>query len=89
MADRPAPAELAAVLRRAAHPPVCETRFWIIQAMVALITGVHLLVDLNVSSTTGAFPGGFPVALLIVPVGYAALRYGLAGSAATGLWAAL
>jgi hypothetical protein len=57
--------------------------------MVALITGVHLLVDLNVSSTTGAFPGGFPVALLIVPVGYAALRYGPAGSAATGLWAAL
>jgi PAS domain S-box-containing protein len=34
-----------------------------------------------------AFPAGIPVALLIVPVGYTALRYGLAGSAATAIWA--
>ena len=79
----------AAVVRRAAHPPFGEWRFWVIQAMVVLLAGLHLLVDLHTSIETGAFPGGIPVALLILPVGYAALRFGLSGSAATGLWATL
>ncbi len=79
----------ATVLRRAAHPPIGEWRFWVIQAMVVVLAGLHLLVDFHTSIETGAFPGGIPVALLIVPVGYAALRFGLAGSAATGLWATL
>lgn len=79
----------AAVVRRAAHPPLGDRRFWVIQAMVVLLAGLHLLVDLHTSIETGAFPVGIPVALLIVPVGYAALRFGLAGSAATGLWATL
>ena len=89
MATRATPVELRAVLRRAAHPPVSEGRFWIIQAMVLVIAGVHLFVDLHVSAETGAFPAGLPVALLILPVGYAALHYGLAGSASTGIWATL
>ena len=66
-----------------------EKRFWVVQAMVVVVALAHLLVDLNVSTESGAFPSGLPVALLVVPVGYAALRYGLAGSAATGLWATL
>ncbi|MHB1716897.1 MAG: sensor histidine kinase [Acidimicrobiales bacterium] len=57
--------------------------------MVVLIAGVHLLVDLHSSVETGVFPSGTPVALLIIPVGYAAVRYGLSGSAATGVWATL
>ena len=89
MATRATPVKFAAVARRATHPPVREGRFWIIQAMVLLIAGVHLFVDLHVSAETGAFPAGLPVALLILPVGYAALRYGLTGSAATGIWATL
>ncbi len=82
-------AEFATVLRRSSHPPVRETRFWIIQAMVLLIAGVHLVVDLHVSAETGAFPAGLPVALLIIPVVYAALRYGLTGSVSTAIWATL
>ena len=82
-------AELRAVLRGALHPPLRDGRFWVVQAMVVLLAVLHLLVDMNVSIDTGPFPGGIPVALLIVPVGYAALRYGLAGSAATGIWATL
>lgn len=89
MASRATPAELAAAVRRAARPPARERGFWVVQAMVLVIAGIHLLVDLNVSVETGVFPTGIPVALLIVPVGYAALRYGLAGSAATGVWATL
>jgi len=56
---------------------------------VVVIAVVHLEVDLHASLETGDFPVGIPVALLIVPVAYAALRYGLAGSAATGVWATL
>ena len=60
-----------------------------VQAMVVIITLLHLEADLHSSVEQGAFPGGLPVALLILPVGYAALHYGLSGSAATGVWAAL
>ena len=77
------------VLRLAVHPPVRETRFWIIQAAVLIIAGLHLVLDLHVSTETGAFPSGVPVALLILPVGYAALRYALAGAAATATLAIL
>ncbi len=76
-------------MRRALHPPLRDRRFWLVQAMVAVLAGLHLFADLHSSGVSGAFPGGIPVALLIVPVGYAALRYGLTGSAATGIWATL
>ncbi len=89
MAARPGRADLATVLRRAAHPPSREARFWAIQASLVVIAAVHLVVDLDSSLETSDFPVGVPVALLVVPVTYAALRYGLAGSAATGLWATL
>jgi signal transduction histidine kinase len=89
MATHTTRADSRAVLYLAAHPPVRETRFWVIQAMVLLIAGLHLILDLNVSTEAGAFPSGLPVALLILPVGYAALRYALAGAAATAAWAIL
>lgn len=57
--------------------------------MVVLLAGLHLFLDLHSGSENGAFPAGLPVALLLIPVGYAAMRYGLAGSAATALWATL
>lgn len=79
--------EFVKILRRAAKPPVGEVRFWLIQVMVIVIAVTHLLVDLYEAPGRSTFPSGIPVALLIVPVIYAALRYGLSGSAATGLWA--
>ena len=86
---QPARAGLPKVLRSAVRPPVGDARFWAVQAMVVVITGAHLLADLHSPDERGTFPGGLPVALLILPVGYAALHYGLSGSAATGVWAAL
>jgi signal transduction histidine kinase len=79
---------LASVSRRALHPPVREARFWIVQAMVVGIAGLHLAVDV-VSTEPRVIPAGAPVALLLAPVSYAALRYGLSGSAATAVWATL
>ncbi|HLI16499.1 MAG TPA: ATP-binding protein [Acidimicrobiales bacterium] len=82
-------ADLATVFRRALHPPLRDPRFWALQAAVLALAATHLGVDLTSSLETRAFPEGIPVALLILPVGYAALRYGLSGSAATGVWATL
>ena len=79
----------AELLRRVARPPVRQATFWAVQASVALIAGVHLYADLHLTVEGGEFPAGIPVVLLIVPVGYAALRWGLAGSAASALWASL
>ena len=81
--------DFIAVLRRAANPPVKELRFWTVQAMVVVIAGIHLASDVYISPSNTSFPVGLPVALLIIPVLYAALRYGLTGSAATGIWATL
>ncbi len=93
MADDPDRVGLGAAVRGAVpaalRPPVHERRFWLIQVTVVALAGAHLLADLEPWGRGGAFPAGVPVALLIVPTGYAALRYGLAGSAATGLWAVL
>ena len=89
MMSRPSAPELGAALRRAAHPPLGEARFWVLQAIVVLIAGVHLFVDLHTPLETAEFAVGLPVAILILPVGYAAFRYGLAGSAATSIWANL
>lgn len=80
---------LVELLRQACSPPVRERRFWVVQALVVVLAGLHLLADLRWRSATGPFPGGIPVALLIIPVGYAAFRYGLTGSAATAAWATL
>lgn len=85
---RPTRADYLAVLRRSAHPPFGERQFWLLQASVILIASIHLIVDIRFSNVM-AFPDGVPVALLILPVGYAALRYGLSGSAATALWASV
>jgi signal transduction histidine kinase len=79
---------LAPVSRRALRPPVREARFWIVQAMVFGIAALHLAVDV-VSTGPRVVPAGVPVALLLAPVSYAALRYGLSGSAATAVWATL
>jgi len=57
--------------------------------MVVVLDSVHFVTDLHSSVESSVFPTTMAVALLLVPVGYAALRYGLSGSAATALWAVL
>ncbi len=89
MLDVPARLEFRSALHEGLSPPVGELRFWMTQAFVLVVAATHLLADLKVIVPAGAFPAGVPVALLIIPVTYAALHYGLAGSAATGVWATL
>lgn len=76
-------------LGRILHPPWGEGSFWIVQCTLLAIVTVHYLVDLRPSMIITTFPTGVPVALLVIPIGYAALRYGLTGSVATAAWALL
>ncbi|HCU94246.1 MAG TPA: hypothetical protein DHU96_16590 [Actinobacteria bacterium] len=77
------------VWHRVIRPPVRERRFWIVQAMVVGLAAAHLLIDLVSAAEPSTVPAGVPVALLLAPVSYAALRYGLSGSVATAVWATL
>jgi len=74
-------------LKDVLHPPIRELAFWVLQAIVLVIVSIHYLVDVSPSLISANFPTGVPVAVLVVPIGYAALRYGLAGSSATAAWA--
>lgn len=83
------PINYPSALRRVLHPPLRETRFWIIQLIVLVIVVAHFIIDTDASSANGALGAAIPVAILVLPIGYAGLRYGLAGSFATAIWATL
>ncbi len=70
-------------------PPIREGPFWIIQGSLLAIVCVHFLADVRPGLIGHSFPTGVPVALLVLPIGYSALRYGLAGSMATTAWTVL
>jgi signal transduction histidine kinase len=77
------------ILRGALHPPLHERSFWFVQLMVVLWAFIHIGIDIHGGLDNRYFPYGIPIDLLLIPVGYAALYYGLSGSAATTLWAIL
>ncbi len=78
----------ALIPRSVLQPPVREVRFWVLQAVVVAIALLHLVIDM-ILAEPNAVPAGIPIALLLAPISYAALRYGLAGSVATAVWATL
>ena len=69
-------------------PPFQERRFWIVQALVLLIAGGHILIELSheFDFGTAAF---IPVSVFLLPVTYAGLVFGFRGSAPTAVWCAL
>jgi PAS domain S-box-containing protein len=77
------------VLRQAFHPPLRDASFWTLQVAVVTLAGFHFYLDSSGILESTTFPTGSPVGLLLLPVLYSALRYGLAGSAATAIWATL
>ena len=57
--------------------------------MVVFWAAIHIWLDIGNALQGNVLPYGMPIDLLLIPVGYAALRYGLSGSAATTVWAIL
>ena len=90
MVEKRTPPELVAAVRRITHPPLREGRFWVVQAMVALIFLLHQL-DAGRLGTQAftAIPHIAVEALFLLPLLYAALNFGLRGSLATAAWVTL
>lgn len=69
-----------------------ERSFWVIQAGILLVTAAHWVAELAIEHRHGGLLGSLvfvPVILYVVPVAYAALRYGFEGGVLTGVWAAV
>jgi signal transduction histidine kinase len=84
----PARHQLHQLLARSLRPPIRDRRFWLIQVLVILIAALHWGSELA-SARPLDLPPFEPVALFVVPVVYAALNFGLAGSLATAAWVAM
>lgn len=81
---------MARVLGRRAR----EAAFWRIQAMVLLVTALHVLLearplDINILQQMAPSLQHVPVGLYVIPVTYAGFVYGLEGGVLTGLWCGL
>jgi signal transduction histidine kinase len=78
------------LLERALHPPLTNPRFWGVQALVIAIALLLWAVS-QTSQLPGpvGIPSYVPVSLFVIPVVYAALNFGLAGSLATAGWTVL
>ncbi len=70
------------------RPPIHRMQFWIVQAGVAAVAVFHVgfLDDLRARLPLG-YPPSITAILLLVPVIYAALNFGVRGAVATSLWA--
>ncbi len=76
------------------RPPVDESRFWGVQGLVLAVAALHGIVEitgilLRQPATHDHSLSFVPVALFFIPVVYAAVNYGLAGSVATAAWCTL
>ncbi len=73
---------LGSVLR----PPLRDHRFWVIQVLILAIVSGHLALDLRGARLPGGIPDYPTVGLFLLPVIYAALRFGLGGACASAAW---
>ncbi|HUY62164.1 MAG TPA: PAS domain-containing protein, partial [Candidatus Dormibacteraeota bacterium] len=84
--SRPPPAPLRRAPAGVATVPWRERAFWVTQLLVAAVVGVHLAADAYGKEIPSAATAVAPL-LTVIPVGYAAVRFGLRGSLPTVLWA--
>ncbi len=74
------------VLGSVLRPPLRDHRFWVIQALILAIVSGHLALDLRGVRLPGGIPDYPTVGLFLLPVIYAALRFGLGGACASAAW---
>ncbi len=80
------------------RPPLSDRRFWEVQGLVVLIAALHVALEvltqddgapLLASAPHFSLLSFVPVSLFFIPVIYAALNFGFAGSVATAAWCAV
>ncbi len=62
------------------HPPIREWRFWSTQLMVLGVVALHAVVDVGQDRGVWGVPSFVVIPLLLVPVIYGAMSYGLVGA---------
>lgn len=77
------------VIRGLTRPPWRDPRFWVVQLLILVV----VLGELTLNLARTQLPLGIPVSVLsgviVVPVVYAALSFGLGGAGATAAWGIL
>ena len=68
------------------RPPLRDRHFWVIQALILVIVAGHLVLDLRGQRLWGGIPDYPTVGLFLLPIIYAALRFGLVGACASAAW---
>ena len=76
-------APLLRLLGQALRPPLRDRRFWFVQALVLAIAALHETADARDLLRPTGVPDFATVGLFLVPIIYAALNFGMAGSIAT------
>ncbi len=72
------------------RPRFRDWRFWAVQVFVLLVAIVHSLLEwVEYSPGKVDIPTLIPISFFFVPVVYAALNFGFAGSIATAIWCAI
>lgn len=67
--------------------PVADRRFWLVQTLVVGIAVVDIVVDAAPRAAEQSILYMLPELSFLIPVGYAALSFGLRGAVCTALWA--
>ncbi|HUY54075.1 MAG TPA: PAS domain S-box protein [Candidatus Nanopelagicaceae bacterium] len=80
------PALLRRVMAGAAAVPWRTRAFWATQLLVLAVVGIHFADDVY-GSDLAHVPAVATLVLAVVPVGYAAIKFGLCGSLPTAMWA--
>ena len=71
------------------HPPWRDARFWLVQGTVLLLAAAHSLLSLRLAPEVAGVPVSLNSSLMLIPVIYASLNFGVGGGLATSLWAAV
>ncbi len=71
------------------RPRFRDRHFWAVQALVIAIAGIHDLIEAGGYLPHLGMLYFVPISLFFVPVVYAALNFGFAGSIVTALWAVI
>ncbi len=76
----------AAILGQVLRPPLRDRRFWYIQALILALVGGHLALDISAVRLPLGAPDYPTIGLFLLPVVYAALRFGIGGACASAAW---